>query len=73
MSHGLNRNIGYSITNMMYANKHIEYKAIVRSARSYQEFYVTQMKRTDLPRSISKHLIWLRLMGLAETRDMKIQ
>lgn len=58
---------------MLYANKHIEYKAIVRSARIYQEFYVTQMKRTDLPRSISKHLIWLRVIGLIETRDMKIQ
>jgi len=63
---GVNRHM------VLYINKQMEYEAIVFLAMSHQEYYITQMTEVNLPASISKHVIWLRLMGLAETRDMML-
>lgn len=65
-TNGVNRHM------VQYINKQMEYETVVYSATAHQEYYITQMTEVNLPASISKHVIWLRLMGLAETRDMML-
>jgi len=55
---------------VQYINKQMEYETVVYSATAHQEYYISLLILSNLHASMSKHLIWLRLMGLAETWDM---
>ena len=62
-TNGVNRHM------VLYINKQTEYELVVLSATGHQEYYAALL--ISLPKSMPKHLIWLRLMGLIETWDLR--
>ena len=62
-AYGANGDVGHSMTDEQ------QYRKIVNAAMEDQKYFISMIRPDDS--SGVNHLLWLRLMGLAETWRMK--
>ena len=63
---GVSRNMGHD----MLIDNEETYRELVRTTSEYREYFASYLKHSPAEK-YKRRLIWLRLLGLIETWDMK--